>query len=159
MNYSTAIFLINEKARAILCEYEPGEEPSSRLKGYTFKTLNPNVKVDDLVIVETGTRQGMTVVKVIETDVDIDFDSDIQYKWIVGIVNTEAHKALREQEQTAISAIKKAKISKKRKDLKTDLMADHEDSLKTLQISDINGDTPEPPVPETPYKPQTDEPF
>lgn len=47
MNYSIAIFLINNSARAIRCEYDKDGALT------TFKTLDPSVEEGDFVIVET----------------------------------------------------------------------------------------------------------
>lgn len=79
MNFSTAVFLINDKARAIKAVYEPHDG----VKQTTFKTLDPDIKKDDLVVVATGTRHGFTVVKVVETDLSIDFKDKTEMCWIV----------------------------------------------------------------------------
>ncbi len=79
MNYTTAVFLINDKARALRGTYEAGEHAPRAL----FKTFDPAIKKDDLVIVPTGTRHNMTVVKIVEEDVEIEIETD-QPVWIVG---------------------------------------------------------------------------
>ena len=72
MNYSTAIFLINNHARALKVTYEDGANPE------IVKTLDQTIKLDDYVVVETDTRHKMTVVKVVETDVDFDLEEEWQ---------------------------------------------------------------------------------
>ena len=134
MNYSTAIFLINKSARAVMCEYEPEGAPK------LFKTLNQNIEEDDFVIVETDTRHSMTVVKVVETDVDFDFDTKDKIHWVVGVVDYNTHTKLLKQEAAAIKAIKSAELRKKRADIRENLLADHLDTIKALPISELNGD-------------------
>ena len=143
MNYSTAIFLINKHARAVLAVYENDyDNPSA--KKTLFKTLDQSVSEGDFVIVETDTRHGMTVVKVVEADVDVDFDSSAPVRWVVGKVDRAAHDQLRQQEEAAIKAIKSAELRKKREDLREAMFADHVETIKALPIAAMNGDEPEP---------------
>lgn len=131
INYSTAIFLINQHARAIKTEYE-ADGPTT-----IHKTLDPDVKVDDLVIVQTGTRHGFTVVKVCEVDVDIDLESKTPMKWIVSKLDIEEFKKLDTQEADAIDKIKSARLREKRNKLRDALLNDTEE-LKGLAISDMS---------------------
>ena len=129
MNYSQAIFLISDEARAVLVTYERGEHAEKTL----FKTLDPDIKVDDFVVVQTGTRHHMTVCKVVETDVEVDFDSAEEIKWIIGTVHTADFDALVAQENEAIARIKSAEKRKKKNELREALLADAEE-LKSLPI-------------------------
>ncbi len=137
MNYSMAIFLINNRARAILGVYQPEERGQ---KALTFKTLDPDVSVDDFVVVESTTRHGMTIVKVEEIDVDVDFDSKEVVRWVIGRVDRSNHDLTLTQEQEAISAIKSAELRKKREGLREAMLADHDDEIKKLPIYTNNGD-------------------
>lgn len=137
MNYSTAIFLINNHARALKVTYEDGANPE------IVKTLDQTIKLDDYVVVETDTRHKMTVVKVVETDVDFDLESSTKMRWIIGKVDTESFQMTLEREQEAIAAIKKAELRKKREDLRDNLLKDHLETVKSLPIADMNGDTKE----------------
>ena len=91
-NYSKAIFLFAEDdARALLVDYQPKIEnagpdadPRHRDNWKMVKTLDPDIKKGDFVVVETDTRWGMTVVRVCETDVEPDLDEDEPIKWVVG---------------------------------------------------------------------------
>lgn len=136
MNYTTAVFLINKNVRAVLCNYEP-DLPDKKCM---FKTLDPTVKVGDLVIVPTKTRHGMTVSKVIEADVDVDFDSATPVAWIVCKVDQSAHDVTLAQEAEAIAVIMSAERTKKRNELAAALLVDSKDALKALQITVMNGD-------------------
>ncbi len=137
MNYSTAVFLINKNVRAVLGTYEVGDSA----KRETFKTLDQNLKAGDFVVVPTDTRHGMTVVKIVDTDVDVDFDSKDNVRWIIAKVDRAPFDGMLEQEAEAIKAIKSAELRKKRDELRNAMFADHIETLKALPIAAINGDT------------------
>lgn len=136
MNYSTAIFLINNNARAIRASYE--EDGVATI----FKTLDPSIDVDDLVVVETNTRHRFTVCKVVEVDVDIDMENSTKCDWIVASISIEDHKALLVQEAQAVKAIKSAELRNKREALRDAMFKDHQETLKALPIAHMNGDEP-----------------
>lgn len=128
MNYSTAVFLINDKVRAVQVSYEePTKNPT------VFKTLDPAMKVDDLVVVPTHTRHKMTVCKVIATDVDVDFDSKDQMSWIVSKVDRDTYDQILSQEEVAIASVRAAEVKKKREELRSNLAGLNE--IKALPIS------------------------
>lgn len=131
MNYSTAVFLINKNARAVRATYE--SEPTA--KRTLFKTFDPSIAVDDLVIVPTDTRHRFTVVKIVETDVDLDFDTTENVQWVVGRVDLANHAVRLQQEQAAIAAIKSAELRRKREELSKAMFADHAESLKALPLA------------------------
>jgi hypothetical protein len=133
MNYSTAVFLINNEVRAVRGIYQ--DEGHSAV----FKTLDKTIKKDDLVVVPTTTRHKMTVFKVTETDVDVDMDSSVKMDWVVSKVDESGYKQLLEQENDAIQKIKSAEIRKKRTDLREALFKDEEETLKGLAIAHFNG--------------------
>lgn len=137
MNYSTAIFLINKNVRAVICNYEP-DSPDKRV---VFKTLDQNIREGDYVIVPTKTRHGMTVSKVVETDVDVDFDSAAEVGWIVCQVDQAQYKITMAQEADAIAVIKSAEKTKKRNELAAALLVDSKDALKALPITVMTGDS------------------
>lgn len=131
MNYTTAIFLISDDVRAVSCTYEAHETAPKTL----FKTLNPDIKVDDFVVVPTNTRHEMTVVKVVDTDIDLDVETEDEIKWIVGVVDRADFEEIERQEQTALDKIRSAQKAKKRRELAEALLADvNEDDLKALPI-------------------------
>lgn len=138
MNYSTAVFLINKNVRAIMATYE-SEDVAKRT---AFKTLDPDIKVGDYIIVPTDTRHKMTVCKVVETDVDLDFDSTVPVLWVIGVVDRSDHEKVLEQEGKAIQAIKSAELHKKRNDLRDAMLGAHLDTIKALPIAALNGDAP-----------------
>lgn len=131
MNYTAAIFLINKQARGVTVTYDPADKSG---QGYTFKTLDPTIIVDDLVLIPTGTRHGFTVAKVSAVDVDVDLDSAIEYKWLAGKFNPKPYDQILEQEKLAIAKIKSAEIRKKRDDMREALFKDQEETLKALPM-------------------------
>lgn len=130
MNYSMAIFLISDKARAVMVTYEAGDNAPRTM----FKTLDQSIKVGDYVTVQTDTRHHMTVCQVAETDIEPDFDSSATVKWIIGVVERADFDDLVRQENEAIARIKSAEKRRKREELRESLLADANGDLKALPI-------------------------
>ena len=134
MNYSLGIFLISDAVRAIMATYEM-DSANSQADRTMFKTLDQSIKVGDYVVVETDTRHHMTVCKIIETDdVEPDFNSTKEVKWIIGTVARADFDALKVEEADAIARIKSAEKRKKRDELRKDLIADANGGLKASPI-------------------------
>lgn len=134
MNNSTIVLLINDHARAIRATYEEGHSPG------VFKTLDQTIAKDDLVVAETGTRHGMTVVKVTEVDIDVDFDATADVKWIIQKVDKAAFDDLVAQEKDAIAAVHSAERRRKKEQLRESLFADHQDKISSLALSHVTED-------------------
>jgi hypothetical protein len=134
MNYSTAVFLINNNVRALKGTYEDNGTLG------IFKTLDATIKKDDLVVVPTSTRHKMTVFKITEVDVDIDMDSGAQVEWVISKIDAEAYKKLLADEADAIAKIKSAELRKKRTDLAEALFKDNIDTLKALPIASMTSE-------------------
>ena len=135
MNYSTAVFLINPNARAILATYEAGDNAPRTM----FKTFDPAIKVNDLVVVPTQTRHGFTVVKVVAVDVDVDFDSPVKVDWVAARVDLASYADVLTQEAQAIRMMQSAEARKKRNELAAALMADQADTIMALPIAIVGG--------------------
>lgn len=129
MNYSTAIFFLDANVRAIRASYDDNDSKTT-----LFKTLDDTIKVDDFVVVPTGTRQGMTVCKVKETDIEVDPDYTDQVNWIVGKVDKERYDSILKQEDVAIQKLKTAEIRKKRSAIQESLKNELALDLNTLAI-------------------------
>lgn len=146
MNYSTAVMLFNENIRAIKVEYEPSTNPKVPSQRYTFKTLDKSIEVGDFVVVPTETRHNMTVVKVMEVDVEVDFESSTEIKWIVDKVNTVNNTNILAEEIKWIDAIKKSEIRKKKEDIKKNMMDYLQDvdfnKLSITHVTDVVDSTP-----------------
>lgn len=135
MNNSMIVFLINDSARAIMAQYEDGKQP------YMFKTLDPTIKKDDLVVVQTGTRHGYTVVKVTAVDVDVDFESGVELKWVVDKVDLTDFETTLELEAQAASAVQQAELRRKKAALRETLFKDQESMMNGLALAN-HSETP-----------------
>ena len=137
MNYSTAIFLINNDVRAVSVSYEQDVEGKGIKPFVLFKTFDPGVVVGDHVAIPTGTRHGMTVARVEEVDVEVDVDYGGDMKWLVDRIDTSQRDAIEEQEAQAILTIKSAEKKARQDELRAKLIADNP-SLNVL--ANIGGD-------------------
>lgn len=145
MNLSSAIFLVNKTVRAVRVSYDP-DVPKHNNPNRLFKTLDPDLKKDDMVVVATDTRHGMTVCKVTELDFRVDFDSAIEYQWIIGKVDVVAYESIKSQEATVVDRIGTAEENRKRAELAAAL------GLEAINLTDldiVNG-TVRIPAPATP---------
>lgn len=120
MNLSTAIFLVNENVRCVAVAYDKttdvrGKDVPREIK--SFKTIDADVAVGDLVTIPTDTRWGYTIGKVTEVDMDVDFDSSETMRWVVGKIDTNFIDDLRAQEQEVLGRIAAADKDAKRKEL------------------------------------------
>ena len=129
MKQSLIVFLINDSVRAIKGRYEDGGSET------TFKTLDQDINVDDFVIVQTGTRYGMTVVKVTAVDIDVDLESNTDMLWAIQKVDRAAFDVTLEQESKAIAAVNAAEKARKRDELRKSLFANHEATISALEIA------------------------
>jgi len=137
MNFSTAIFLINKDVRAVAVSYEKNGDGTGAAPFHTFKTFDQDLKIGDHVVIPTDTRHGMTVARVEAVDVEIDFDSAVQIKWLVDRVDTVAAQAIAAQEADAIARIKSAEARAARDKLAAKLLADNPD-LAALPLSNVS---------------------
>lgn len=137
MNYSTAVFLINDKVRAVKGTYEAGENAGKTM----FKTFSPTLKVGDFAIVPTNTRHNMTVVKITDVDVEFDIETTTNVEWIIGQIDLTAYEQVLGQEQEAVKTIQSAEKNRKRAALREAIFADAETQLNKLPIAAIGHDT------------------
>jgi hypothetical protein len=141
MNYSTRVFLINNKLRAIKAIYEPQDAITrNNNTPKMFKTLDPELKVGDYIVVPSSTRHKMTTMLVTEVDVDVDYDSPAQVDWVVDKIDVAAYKVLKDQEDQAIAVLKSAEAHRKREELKKSLLDFDLEKVKALPIY-ANGET------------------
>lgn len=138
MNYSTAVMLINKSIRAVKGQYDPEVQGSKSVT--IFKTLLQDLKIDDFVVVESGTRHGITTVKIIEVDTVVDFDSSAEIKWVVGKIDMDAHKKIIEMEKAAIDVIKKGEMRKRREGIYKNIVdAEAAGEIDKLDIAKLTG--------------------
>lgn len=140
MNYSTAIFLINPKVRAIAAIYEPDTD-NRKAPRTVFKTFDQTIEVGDYILVPTDTRHKMTVNKVVEVDVEPDLESGAQMNWVIGAVERGPYEEVLAQESRAIDLMKAAEKTHAREELRKKMMAHvDETKLAALQITRMSGD-------------------
>ena len=109
MDNSRIVFLINDQVRAVKAKYE--DTGSAEM----FKTFDPTIKVGDLAVVQSNTRHMMTVVKITEADVDVNFDSTTTIHWIVQKIDAPAFDTVLAQEAQAIPPCSKPNCAGRRK--------------------------------------------
>lgn len=136
MDNSLIVFLINDSARAIKGQYEDGGVKT------LFKTFDATINVDDFAVVESSTRHELTVVKVTEVDVDINFDTEKNVKWVVQKIDMPPYKTVLTQEREAISAVQAAERARKKEELRATMFANHETKIKALSLSTAEQDEP-----------------
>lgn len=150
MNYTTVIFLINKHVRCVVATYE--EEVTTKIKRTPFKTFDKDIQIGDFVVVPTNTRHGMTVCKIVECDVDVDFDATEPMAWIVRKIDRSEYDRVLAEEADAVQKIRSAEAQKKRGELRDALLAYGADTIKALPIVDMNGNSTQPPAPKRDYR-------
>lgn len=116
MNLSLSSFLVTSTCRAVRVEYDPDLAKNNNYN-LLFKTLDPSIQKDDLVVVPTTTRHGFTVVKVLETDMTINYDTQTEYKFVVGKVDSTAYESLLAEDKALIAKVGKIEENKKKREL------------------------------------------
>ena len=135
MDSSKIVFLINDKVRLIRVSYDSAPMPGEKLSHCNFKTLDQSLAVDDFDVVETGTRHGLTVCKVVEVDLDVDFDDGQPLKWAFQRVDFAAIELIRAQEGDAMKAAARAELKRKRDQLREGIFKEHSDMLEGLALT------------------------
>lgn len=133
---------MTDHVRAVMATYERDEPAKGFIGPRTmFKTFDKTIKVDDYVIIPTSTRHEMTVVKIVEVDVEVDYNSTAQVGWIVGKVDRVNYQDVVAQENQAIDAVKKGEKAALRRKLMSELALSR-DEIQALPIATIGGDAP-----------------
>jgi hypothetical protein len=141
MHKSMNIFLINDDVIGCVGIYEPDHEHAPN-KHVLLKTMDKTVVQGDLVVVPTKTnnRWDFTIMKVIKADVEPDFDSSEECRWIVGKAPIDAYKVLKAQEEEANEVIAAAQRKRKREELARDITG--LDEVQVLAIANKTVDVP-----------------
>lgn len=130
MNLSTAIMLVNKSVRAMRVEYDPDNTRNNG--GVHFKTLDPDLKKDDLVVVPTSTRHGFTVCKIVEADMRVDFSGTTTFQWIVGKVDKASYDDILAQEKVVLDRVAEAEENRIRAELAKSM------GLGEIQLTDLD---------------------
>jgi len=140
-NLSTAIFLVNQNVRAIKAIYEKQEvAPHPEVPRTIFKTFDPDIAVGDLLVVPTNTRHNMTVVKVVEVDVEVDLESPTLIDWVVSKISLKDYQNILSGEKEMLDLVKSAEKRRKQEALKAAIFSDQQDKISALSIAHT-GDT------------------
>lgn len=126
MNHSLAVFLINSQVRLIEVDYEPSSAKGPvPYNGHhvKFKCIDPTIKVDDYVIVQSNTRWGYTVAKVRAVDLRVNYGDPTEVFWAQRVDVPEFERILA-LEKGAVDAIAKADERKQREELARVLLND-----------------------------------
>ena len=149
-NYSLAVFLLSDEARMVDVAYEPYDKnisvdqitpdtPASTQ--YSFKTFDKELKKGDYVIIPTSTRWGCTIGRIEEVDVDVDFNSTHEYKWLLGKINQHEVDEILAQEQQMISTIKAANKRKAKEELRESILANMQpEEVTALPLYVVEGE-------------------
>ncbi len=135
-NSSLAGFLINDKLRLIRAIYER-DEPTRQANREHFKTLDPNIKVGDQVVVPApqNQRHGFTIVKVTDVDVPVDFDLREDVRWIVQRVEFQPYSVVIQQEAEAMAKIREVETEARKAQLRKAMFGSSADDMKALSFA------------------------
>ena len=126
MNYTTAILLIRKDVRVVTVSYEADPVTGKAIgTQYSFKTVDPTLEVGDYVVVPTSTRHNATVCRVEAVDVEVDFDSNAQLKWIISKLDKSHYDEIVAKEEEIIVSVKKAEKRRRQEELAEKLIADN----------------------------------
>lgn len=151
MNYTSAIFLVNNDVRAVSTSYEVDKITGKGIGPFVvYKTFDKQLGPGDLVVVPTDTRHGYTVVRIEEVDLEVDLDSPTQLRWIVGPVGVADFKKVVAAETQVIERIKSAEVKAKKQALADKLMADNPEISLLSNVGAQTLAAPEPDVMEAP---------
>lgn len=131
---SAIVFLINDDVRAVKACYEDHAAPD------VFKTMDTNIKVDDILVVQSGTRHELTIVKVTEVDVEPDLHTTKPIKWVVSKVETSDLKTMLAEEGNAILTVQKAERQRKKDELRQTMFGGHTDDINTLKLANLGSE-------------------
>ena len=97
---------------------------------YTYKTTEKFEEGDKAIVCPNGMLKVVTVKEVHETP-QIDFGSNIEYKWIVQKVDLENYSNRMKQEELMAVELRKSIANKKREEVKAEL-------VNSLGVDDVN---------------------
>ena len=139
MNYSASITLIDERVRVIDVKFVNTARETPKICSY--KSLDPNIGVGDLVVVPALYQDGksrFSVAEVVGVDGELEIDSkEIEYKWVVQRVNMSDYNDVLIREKAAIDILRKADRKQRRINLaKTLIDATVIDDVRNLLFID-----------------------
>lgn len=138
INNTLVVSLFEEKVQFIRVKFNSDDSSS-----WTYKTLRPDIRIGDLVIVpaknnisgESSNPEEYKLVTVTEINVDIDIYSSVQYKWIVSTVDLAEYRSILARELQLITEINQLKRRKQKSELLNQIREEYGVALDTLKIS------------------------
>lgn len=141
---SKKIFLINDDVRAMRGKYEETG------KAELFKTFDQSIRIGDIVTVPSTTRHGITTVKIVDADVEFDFDNTEEAHWIISRVDPDEFLTLIRKEQDALHTIRRSELAQQRAKLRSAIFENQEEVLKTIDLANVGDATALPPTADKP---------
>lgn len=134
-NRSTVLILLNQELlngalHTVRVSYDESVKNQHTIK----KTFISDLKPGEFVIVQTSTRYNATVCKVVEVDVEVDFDSDTPIGWVFGRVDMATLEKLCAEEERILNVIRNAELAERRLKLKNTVLAQLGDTLPQLTV-------------------------
>lgn len=140
MNNTAAVMLVNKAVRPMRVEYDPDTyKNNSPMRN--FKTIDPSIAKDDLVIVQTNTRHGFTVAKVIEADFPVDFNDPSPWGWVCQKFDKATFDHVKATEDKIVRRVAEVQENKMRQELMDAA------GLGDVSFSDLDLMTPKLPAP------------
>lgn len=87
---------------------------------YTYKSQFSDLKVGDLVIVpptNEGKFPSVAIVAEVHAEPQLNFENGIEYKWLVGKVDTQGYADIMEKERKMMSVLRDSERARQRKEL------------------------------------------
>jgi hypothetical protein len=131
-----------DAVRPVRVDYDPEATYKNYSPTRVFKTVDPTIKVGDMVIVQTRTRHGFTVCKVTEVDFPVDYNSGEQWDWIAQKFDVDAFNKILDIEKGVTQQVAKASENKMRQEI-IDAMGLGNVDFSTLQLQSLRASNPD----------------
>lgn len=98
----------------------PDYPTAGEAKQYTYKCQFKDVKVGDLVILPPtsgGKLPSIGVIARVDDEPQLNFESGVEYKWLVDLVDTSAYDEVLRKEKEMMRVLRDAEKAKQRKEL------------------------------------------
>ena len=135
MNEVNVLLADREDFKFVECVFAPYTGKQT----YTHKTLL-KVEVEDFLVVDTPSN-GFQVVQVrnVLSPLEVDFDANYEYKWVVCGVDTEAYEKAKELEKSLRKHVNKSKNKRALKNAKEQILeglddASREEATKLVRL-------------------------
>ncbi len=118
LNKSLAPFLVDENVIGVIAAYE---DHHKKEEGKFYKSVGLDIKVGDLIIVPAKTRLGFTTNKVLEVNVQPDFEKTTTVQWVAGVCTSQHYDSLVASEDAMLVKVREAEQNQAKEELKVSL--------------------------------------